>query len=63
MEKRERGSNIFFPIILRLLGRISSFRKLYTRFYANFKSLVLKTYKSLILIRAESEYGSGNSEF
>ena len=23
-EKRERGSNIIFPIILRLLGRISS---------------------------------------
>ena len=24
MEKRERGSNIIFPIIMRLLGRISS---------------------------------------
>ena len=24
MEKKERGSNIMFPIILRLLGRISS---------------------------------------
>ena len=27
MEKRERGSNIIFPIILRLLGRISSGEK------------------------------------
>ena len=24
VEKRERGSNIIFPIILRLMGRISS---------------------------------------
>ena len=24
MEKRQRGSNIIFPLILRLLGRISS---------------------------------------
>ena len=27
LEKRERGTNIIFPIILRLLGRISSVEK------------------------------------